>query len=57
MSDTLEGGSGGKRDKPALPARMAAQQIYRMASAHGLGRKDCAAVYRFLAPSKDEAPV
>src|SRR5713226_7343112 len=35
----------------------AAQQIYRMASAHGLGRKDCAAVYRFLAPSKDEAPV
>ena len=34
-----------------------AQQIYRMASAHGLGRKDCAAVYRFLAPSKDEAPV
>src|SRR5438046_186897 len=35
----------------------AAQQVYRMASAHGLGRKDCAAVYRFLAPSPDEAPV
>ena len=35
----------------------AAQQIYRMASAHGLGRKDCASVYQFLAPSKDEAPV
>ena len=35
----------------------AAQQLYRMASAHGLGRKDCASVYRFLAPSKDEAPV
>ncbi len=35
----------------------AAQQIYRMASAHGLGRKDCAAVYQFLAPSTDEAPV
>jgi 3-hydroxyisobutyrate dehydrogenase len=35
----------------------AAQQIYRMASAHGLGRKDCAAIYRFLAPSEDEAPV
>src|SRR5258706_1788200 len=35
----------------------AAQQVYRMASAHGLGRKDCASVYRFLAPSKDEAPV
>jgi 3-hydroxyisobutyrate dehydrogenase len=35
----------------------AAQQIYRMASPHGLGRKDCAAVYQFLAPSTDEAPV
>jgi 3-hydroxyisobutyrate dehydrogenase len=35
----------------------AAQQIYRMASAHGLGRKDCAAVYQFLASSADEAPV
>src|SRR5712672_3468460 len=35
----------------------AAQQVYRMASAHGLGRKDCASVYGFLAPSKDEAPV
>ena len=46
------------RDK-RVPVSLAAaaQQIYRMASAHGLGRKDCAAVYRFLAPSKDEAPV
>lgn len=35
----------------------AAQQVYRMASAHGLGRRDCASVYRFLAPSPDEAPV
>src|SRR5436190_4817795 len=35
----------------------AAQQVYRMASAHGLGRKDCAAVYRFLAPFPQEAPV
>ena len=35
----------------------AATQVYRMASAHGLGRKDCAAIYRFLAPSSDEAPV
>src|SRR5438874_5197077 len=34
-----------------------AQQVYRMASAHGLGRKDCAAVYKFLAPSQDDAPV
>ena len=35
----------------------AAQQVYRMASAHGLGRKDCASVYQFLAPSRDDAPV
>ena len=28
-----------------------------MVSSHGLGRKDCAAVYKFLAPSQDEAPV
>jgi 3-hydroxyisobutyrate dehydrogenase len=46
------------RDKRVpVSVAAAAQQIYRMASAHGLGRKDCAAVYRFLAPSKDEAPV
>ena len=35
----------------------AAQQIYRMASAHGLGRKDCASIYQFLAPATEEAPV
>jgi len=46
------------RDKRVpVSVAAAAQQIYRMASAHGLGRKDCAAVYGFLAPSKDEAPV
>ena len=46
------------RDKRVpVSVAAAAQQIYRMASAHGLGRKDCASVYRFLAPSKDEAPV
>jgi 3-hydroxyisobutyrate dehydrogenase len=39
------------------PVAAAAQQVYRMASAHGLGRKDCASVYRFLAPSSDDAPV
>lgn len=44
-----------KRVPAAVAA--AAQQIYRLASAHGLGRKDCAAVYRFLAPSAEEAPV
>ena len=44
-----------KRVPAAVAA--AAMQIYRMASAHGLGRKDCAAIYRFLAPSPDDAPV
>ena len=46
------------RDKRVpVSVAAAAQQIYRMASAHGLGRKDCASVYQFLAPSSDEAPV
>ena len=46
------------RDKRVpVAVAAAAQQVYRMASAHGLGRKDCASVYRFLAPSPDEAPV
>jgi len=35
----------------------AAQQLYRMASSHGLGRKDFSAVYQFLKPSSDDAPV
>jgi 3-hydroxyisobutyrate dehydrogenase len=35
----------------------AAQQILRLASSHGLGRKDFAAVYTFLRPSSDQAPV
>jgi 3-hydroxyisobutyrate dehydrogenase len=35
----------------------AAQQLYRMASSHGLGRKDCSSVYKFLKPSSDDAPV
>src|SRR5437667_272633 len=35
----------------------AAQQLYRMASSHGLGRKDFSSVYQFLKPSSDEAPV
>lgn len=35
----------------------AAQQVLRLASAHGLGRKDFTAVYQFLRPSGDEAPV
>jgi 3-hydroxyisobutyrate dehydrogenase len=35
----------------------AAQQVYRLASAHGLGRKDFAAVYQFLKTASRDAPV
>jgi 3-hydroxyisobutyrate dehydrogenase len=35
----------------------AAQQVLRLASSHGLGRKDFSSVYRFLRPSSPEAPV
>jgi 3-hydroxyisobutyrate dehydrogenase-like beta-hydroxyacid dehydrogenase len=35
----------------------AAQQLYRMASSNGFGRKDCSAVYQFLRPSAKDAPV
>jgi len=35
----------------------AAQQLYRMASSHGLGRKDFSSVCQFLKPSSDDAPV
>ena len=35
----------------------AAQQLYRLASSQGLGRKDFSSVYSFLKPSSDQAPV
>src|SRR5258705_3039083 len=35
----------------------AAQQVLRLASSHSLGRKDFTAVYTFLKPSDDKAPV
>ena len=35
----------------------AAQQLYRLASSHGLGRKDFTSVYTLLTPSADSAPV
>jgi 3-hydroxyisobutyrate dehydrogenase len=35
----------------------AAQQVLRLASSHGLGRKDFTAVYQFLKPSEGSAPV
>lgn len=42
-----------------VPAALdaAAQQIYRLASAHGFGRKDFSSVYQFLKPSNEDAPV
>ena len=35
----------------------AAHQVLRLASSHGLGRKDFTAVYTFLKPSSEQAPV
>ncbi len=35
----------------------AAQQLYRLASSHGLGRRDFTSVYTMLKPSSDQAPV
>src|SRR5262245_55397982 len=35
----------------------AAQQLYRLASSHGLGRRDFTSVYTLLKPSSDQAPV
>jgi 3-hydroxyisobutyrate dehydrogenase len=35
----------------------AAQQLYRLASSNGFGRKDCSSVYQFIKPSGPDAPV
>jgi len=35
----------------------AAQQVLRLASSHGLGRRDFTAIYTFLKPSDERAPV
>ncbi len=35
----------------------AALELYRLASSHGLGRKDFSSVYSFLKPSSSQAPV
>jgi len=35
----------------------AAQQVLRLASSHGFGRRDFTSVYQFLKPSAGEAPV
>jgi 3-hydroxyisobutyrate dehydrogenase len=38
-------------------AAPAAQQLYRLASSNGFGRKDCSSVYQFIKPSGSDAPV
>src|SRR6516164_9002514 len=49
---------GAAREKRVpVVAAPAAQQLYRMASSHGLGREDFSSVYKFLKPSSDDAPV
>ena len=40
-----------------LAVAPAAAQLYRLASAHGLGRKDFTSVYQFLKPGSEDAPV
>ena len=49
---------GAARDKRVpVAVAAAAQQLYRLASAHGLGHEDCSAVYKFLTPAGEDAPV
>jgi 3-hydroxyisobutyrate dehydrogenase len=38
-------------------AAPAAQQLYRLASSHGLGRQDFTSIYSLLKPSSEQAPV
>ena len=47
----------GREKRVPLAVAPAAQQLYRLASSHGLGREDFSAVYKFLKPSNDDAPV
>ena len=47
----------GRELRVPMAVAPAAQQILRLASSHGLGRKDFSAVYAFLKPSSDQAPV
>lgn len=49
---------GAARDRRVpLAVAPAAQQLYRLASSHGLGRQDFSSVYQLLKPSPDDAPV
>jgi 3-hydroxyisobutyrate dehydrogenase len=49
--------SAAREKRVPLAVAPAAQQLYRMASSHGLGREDFSSVYKFLKPSSDDAPV
>jgi 3-hydroxyisobutyrate dehydrogenase len=49
--------SAAREKRVPVAVASAAWQLYRMASSHGLGRKDFSAVYQFLKPSSDDAPV
>jgi 3-hydroxyisobutyrate dehydrogenase len=49
--------SAAREKRVPLAVAAAAQQLYRMASSHGLGREDFSAVYKFLKPSSDDTPV
>ena len=57
----LEGAASGKlcvdmsTIDPAVSRRVA--QALRLASSHGLGRKDFTSIYQFLKPSSEQAPV
>ena len=54
VENTLKGTKHAQALDPRTPA---AQQVYRLASSHGLGRRDFTSVYAFLKPSSDQAPV
>jgi 3-hydroxyisobutyrate dehydrogenase len=47
----------GRDNRVPLFVASAALQLYRLASAHGLGRKDFSSVYTLLKPASDSAPV
>ncbi|MBV8170113.1 MAG: 3-hydroxyisobutyrate dehydrogenase [Alphaproteobacteria bacterium] len=46
-----------REGRVAVSVAGAALQVFRMASAHGLGRKDSTSVYQFLKPAPKDAPV
>lgn len=47
----------GREQRVPLPLASVAMQLYRLASAHGLGRKDFSSVYTLLKPASESAPV